>query len=354
MKQKKIFLALALLVWSTAIVQAQVLIGGDATDNPSKGALLDLRNTDAIKGGLLLPRVALTDMNSLVDISGADKDPATLIGLTVYNTTIDAEGIYTWIGYKWDCMLPVVRDCSFAIDAEGHIYRAAEFGPAGCWMTQNLRSTGTYHGDVWQSLTEDRNEGFLNLPFYYYPSASKDTFDTYPEYGLLYTWAAANIGTDPAEGTDDVFSGIEFTRQGICPTGWHLPSHFEWDQLEEEIASSEAGVYSTIGPVAANTSTLWTWRGQHGPKMRSAVLIDDGTYIDGASNLYSENGFDSWQVGVMWRGDRYHYGRGAGYWTASDRSEGFAWCRYSEYGRAGVLSNAHNKQYGYSVRCKKN
>ncbi|MDR2805674.1 MAG: hypothetical protein LBB85_08565, partial [Dysgonamonadaceae bacterium] len=99
------FFMLALTMLSAASVNAQVLIGGSATDSPATGAVLDLRNTETSNGGLLLPRVALTDMGSLVDISGESKDATALIGLTVYNTTLSTKGIYVWDGTRWKCVV---------------------------------------------------------------------------------------------------------------------------------------------------------------------------------------------------------------------------------------------------------
>jgi hypothetical protein len=104
MKQKMIFLTLALFMLSAASVNAQVLIGGNGNQEPHSGTILDLRNTDTSKGGLLLPRVALTNMASLDDISGDNKNAEALIGLTVYNTIPVTEGIYVWDGTKWNKM----------------------------------------------------------------------------------------------------------------------------------------------------------------------------------------------------------------------------------------------------------
>ena len=45
-----------------------------------------------------------------------------------------------------------------------------------------------------------------------------------PAYGYLYSWSATMHG---AASSNSNPSGV----QGICPDGWHVPSHAEWLQL---------------------------------------------------------------------------------------------------------------------------
>jgi uncharacterized protein (TIGR02145 family) len=124
-------------------------------------------------------------------------------------------------------------------DAEGNTYFAYRFGDAGCWMTQNLRSTYTIQNGIKQSLIENPNNSNTD-PHYNFPSKSRDTLTAHPEYGLLYNWPAANVGTAPAESSDAYRNGapgLPSDRQGICPSGWVVPSDWDWAQLEKEIAS---------------------------------------------------------------------------------------------------------------------
>ncbi|MDR0682516.1 MAG: hypothetical protein LBG15_11815, partial [Dysgonamonadaceae bacterium] len=57
-------------------------------------------------------------------------------GSTVGSFTVRA----TADGISHDCTV-TISDCSSVTDFEGNTYSAAKFGDAGCWMTQNLRST---------------------------------------------------------------------------------------------------------------------------------------------------------------------------------------------------------------------
>jgi hypothetical protein len=108
MKMKKMFfLMLLLTVVGTASMNAQVLIGSNTTNEPTPGAVLDLNNTSAgYIGGLLLPKVELTDFTDItVNIVAADGHEADLKGLIVYNTAAGTEGIFVWNGSdKWEAI----------------------------------------------------------------------------------------------------------------------------------------------------------------------------------------------------------------------------------------------------------
>ena len=114
---------LVFMVGLSVTINAQVTIGADK--EPTQGALLDLKSDDASTnggattgaadgtgGGLLLPRVYLTDISKLSPfVKDDDPNLATLklklIGLTVYSLTVGqggftTAGTYTWDGLQWD------------------------------------------------------------------------------------------------------------------------------------------------------------------------------------------------------------------------------------------------------------
>ena len=53
------------------------------------------------------------------------------------------------------------------------------------------------------------------------------------KYGRLYTWAAA-MDID-AKYNDQAWGGSDVKHQGICPSGWHIPSYSDWYELEKYI-----------------------------------------------------------------------------------------------------------------------
>ncbi|MDR0864643.1 MAG: fibrobacter succinogenes major paralogous domain-containing protein [Candidatus Symbiothrix sp.] len=252
--------------------------------------------------------------------------------------------------------------CGTFADAEGHTYTAAKFGPAGCWMTQNLRSTWTLQEGEYKSITKGNNSNNANSPYYYFPKATVDTI-AHPEYGLLYTWAAANLGANYTE-TSDAFNGTASTRQGICPSGWHLPSDYEWAMLEKEIASnpkpyadqenaySGAATYDFAGttgwrPGTGNTDlTYW------GRQMKSKTAVSGAT--NGMSWPRANGGFDALLVGYTDMGNTMSFGSVACLWSSSSNSASQAWERQLANTSTGVLRNAPHKYDMTSVRCKKN
>jgi uncharacterized protein (TIGR02145 family) len=104
--KKIFFLMLTLLIWGTASMNAQVLIGGDGNDNPDPSAVLELKSSNL---GFLLPRVALQSTTDKTTITGP------VVGLAVYNiatvgtgATAVAPGIYVFTGTAWALQAPPV------------------------------------------------------------------------------------------------------------------------------------------------------------------------------------------------------------------------------------------------------
>jgi uncharacterized protein (TIGR02145 family) len=346
MRKKVIFWMPALiLLISTASVNAQVTIG--SLDDPHGGAVLDLSKASGSNVGFLLPRVSLDNVDTW-QIGG---DKAQGEGMAVYNTNnyvVGGEGIgiYVWNGYAWTRVKTGADDaCPRVVkDSENNIYSTGWFGAAGCWMTQNLRST--------TGLTENATADDASLKYYYYPNNNQSAFSSHLEYGLLYTWAAA---TDRTGVTDNEENSSHGPHQGICPTGWHLPSDYEWNQLEEEIAKSAANVYSTTTATtweSGYSTTFGSYRGQHGQKMKSTTRVN-GQATNGTSNSQTANGFDALLVGDYLASGN-NYGLIVYFWSSSSVGASFAWYRRLNYDDTGMLRASGGKYNMMSVRCKKN
>ena len=94
--KKTLFLLWTLLLYSVMSMNAQVTIGEN--DTPHPGATLDLRGP----GGLLLSKMSIFN----ADVFQLAGDPATAVGMIVYNTNADVVngrgiGVYVWNGSKW-------------------------------------------------------------------------------------------------------------------------------------------------------------------------------------------------------------------------------------------------------------
>ncbi|MDR0680345.1 MAG: fibrobacter succinogenes major paralogous domain-containing protein [Dysgonamonadaceae bacterium] len=294
-------------------------------------------------------------------ISPVDNTFTVTSGSTAGSFTVRA----TAGGVTQDCVV-TISECTGVMDVEGNAYYAAQFGVAGCWMTQNLRSKKTALGT---SLTENGDPGTnTSLEFYWYPgqdasvtpAMADDILEAHPEYGLLYTWAAATTGRSVAKGNEGEGESYAIESegiQGICPSGWHLPSDREWNQLEEVIAKSAANEYSITGPVTWETSyntTSANLRGYHGQKMKSSTTAVNGQNPNGTSKSYSEGGFDVLLVGLLSSGTPSQYGTRSYLWSSSYFNATNSWRRYLQSNFPGVCREATDRCLLRSVRCKKN
>ena len=108
-------------------------------------------------------------------------------------------------------------------DYDGNTYNTVQIGTQ-CWMKENLRVK--HYADGTNIALGDVSSAY---PFRFYPD---DNDSTEVEYGLLYNWAAVLNG---ALSSDAVPSGV----QGICPSGWHVPSRSEFVILTDYLSAHE-------------------------------------------------------------------------------------------------------------------
>jgi uncharacterized protein (TIGR02145 family) len=387
MKTIKLFFLLAPAFFACTNLHAQVTVGG-LTD-PAPGALLDLNST--VRGGLLLSNVTLPDLTTIPN-NGIDAFPGVnptnheaaksqFKGAIVYHTGGNdiAAGVYVWNGRWWTPAdgTPV----NTVKDAQGNEYSTGYFGEAaGWWMTQNLRST-QYDDEIGTTLMVGGSTNVtLNYPG---PTGTnleerEAIFDTHKEYGLLYSWAAASGRIDDSDDSDNGgrpgYGAIPPTTgqyyQGICPHDWHLPSDYEWSQLEKEIAtnpskySEQTEAYgnltdstvffdATIWDYRPDSSTEITYWGRQMKRMAGDENKINEIDPNGSSKSRQEGGFDAFPVGYgIGIGSVYNYGSNAFFWSSS--SYGANGVRRSlGSGLAGVYRNNNPKSYLFSVRCKK-
>jgi uncharacterized protein (TIGR02145 family) len=245
-------------------------------------------------------------------------------------------------------------------DDEGNEYTVSKFGGV-CWMTQNLRSTYTMQGNLQQTISKDKNvSNGYNAISWYYPYFSQSIFDSHPEYGLLYTWGAANIGTASTEAVN-AFPNKPSERQGICPDGWVIPSDYDFNQLEKEIATNPL-LYSTqTTPFAWDEmyEVMAGWRPGEGNSiteywgrsMKSPTPVIT-TATNGVSNT-DGTGFNALLVGYLADGNVTGYGIAMYFWSGSAGSATLAWRRALVNSRTGGHRSTDYKYSLLSVRCKK-
>ena len=206
---------------------------------------------------------------------------------------------------------------SFTDSRDGKTYKTVKIGNQ-TWMAENLKYLPSVVGHGTGSATTQ----------YYYVYGYNGTNVTdakatsnYTTYGVLYNWPAAMAGSASSSANP---SGV----QGVCPTGWHLPSDAEWTQLTTYLGNeSVAG-----GKLKETGTTHW------------ASPNTDAT---------NTSGFIALPGGGSWSGS-FNFAGNYGYWWSSTEYSGIiAWYRLLYYFNAQVYRGNSNKAYGFSCRCVK-
>ena len=223
-------------------------------------------------------------------------------------------------------------------DYDGNVYNTVQIGNQ-CWMRENLKVTHYANGTAIPLGNE-----ITVYPRHYYPNNDATTVLV---YGLLYNWEAV-MGNNNSSNASP--SGV----QGICPAGWHVPSHSEWATLRSYVASpefvcDEADAH-TVGKSVAST-TGWN---------ASDTLCDIG-YLPENNNL---TGFSAYPAGSMWY-DNYannleplnfgisgHFWSCTEYFNENDSNYRSAYSRSLFYDAPYFYSSSgYYKENGLSVRC---
>jgi len=142
-------------------------------------------------------------------------------------------------------------------------------------------------------------------------------------YGRLYRWSSAMALSSHYDSTT---WGGSLPHQGVCPSGWHIPSDGEWSTLVQYVDSATSGT-----KLKAN-SALWS--------------TSTGTDVYGFSVLPAGGRF---YVGTF-----YNFGNFAHFWSSSENDASNAWCRDFGFDYAYVNRNYNHKTYGFSLRCVQN
>ncbi|MBI4649431.1 MAG: hypothetical protein HY738_23240 [Bacteroidia bacterium] len=144
---------------------------------------------------------------------------------------------YSYNGYKYRCYVSnacgdelsaaatlniICGSAQLKDDRDGRIYNTKQIG-SKCWMAQNLNIGTKINSTAGGQL--QTNNGIIEKYCYSNNSANCDT------YGGLYEWREMmQYASSDA--------GLTGTTQGICPAGWHIPTHHEWTTLERAICTS--------------------------------------------------------------------------------------------------------------------
>ncbi|MBQ6071389.1 MAG: leucine-rich repeat protein, partial [Bacteroidales bacterium] len=227
---------------------------------------------------------------------------------------------------------PFVCGTSTVTDYDGNLYNTVQIGNQ-CWMRENLRTTHYSDGTAISELAEGYNTVENNI---YYFNVSSSGFPL-EERGYLYNWLAA---MHRANSSNTNPSGI----QGICPTGWHLPSTLEWAQLSDYLSTQNDYVctYQNEKMIAKALASTSGWLDDTNPL---------GCEVGHNQSANNASGFSAIPVGIR---------ANSSYYSAAGAEAGF-WSSTSEEYSANVISirNYNGRLFfsgdypsnGYSVRC---
>lgn len=231
----------------STITIAQVKIGTNPTQI-NESAELEIESSNK---GLLLPRLNTAQRDAI-------SNPAE--GLLIYNFDIKCLEIFN--GTEWinNCASEpewgVIPDFAYCenkpisktgcngqttIEYQGKIYPIVEIG-GQCWMAENIDAVPSNFDPA------PEREALVDNGWHGY-------YDNNPENGengngRFYQWSAAMNGS------------TEERSQGVCPSGWHIPSDCEWMFLEyslgmdvTELESTEPRSSGTVGTQLASGGT---------------------------------------------------------------------------------------------------
>ncbi len=212
---------------------------------------------------------------------------------------------------------PIVKS---AVDADGYVYATILLGNQ-VWMTENLRTTRYSNGDLIGTTVLPGDTITYDIdPKYQWPYSGNEL--NVATYGRLYTWYTA---------TDS---------RNICPTGYHVPTTAEWDELLLYLETNGYGYEGDGNDIAKSMASIIGWN------------LDP--YPGSVGNTPATNnssGFNAMPGGFR---DTYNstfidLGNSA-YWWSSTVSEGAL--AISIHSATGFVTTQYlDQSSGYSVRC---
>jgi len=193
-------------------------------------------------------------------------------------------------------------------DQSGNFYNTVAIGTQ-VWFKENLRTKKYRNGNNIIVKTNIADTSTLVGQMYYYQN---DSLINYPVYGALYNWKATQ------------------ESDGLCPTGWHVPTDAEWT-----ILTTYLGGESVAGGKIKSTGTTYWNSPNTGATNESGFSALPGGYRDndGSFNSIRSNAY---------------------FWSATELLNFTAWYRllYDNIGSVGRGDTF--KLVGASVRCLKN
>jgi uncharacterized protein (TIGR02145 family) len=191
---------------------------------------------------------------------------------------------------------------NYVVSHEGYDYSTVQIGNQ-CWFAENCR---------YLPVVSPSSVGSETSPYYYVYGyqgtdvAAAQATTNYDTYSTLYNWPAV-------------------MTEGICPSGWHIPSDAEFTQLTDFLG----GEYLAGGEMKETGYDHW-WSPN-----------------TGATN---SSGFTGLPGGNRYSGDFTGEGYSA-YWWSSSESGSYSFSRSLNTGGVVVYGVVYGRDMGLSARC---
>lgn len=233
---------------------------------------------------------------------------------------------------------PTTGSSTTVTDFDGNVYNTVTIGTQ-VWMKENLKTTHYADGTAIPLVTGTSNWDALTATSKAY-CWYDDDISNKATYGALYTRAAAMNG---AASTTANPSGI----QGVCPTGWHLPSEAEWKQMENYLADNGYNYDGTTGggrgKIAKSLASTNGWTSS--PNTGAVGNTDYPAYRN-------KSGFTALPGGARnYGGAFYGIGDYGYWWNATEYHTISAWNRFMLYYYSSGYWSSNYEELGLSVRC---
>ncbi|MCK4782087.1 prepilin-type N-terminal cleavage/methylation domain-containing protein [Candidatus Parcubacteria bacterium] len=228
-------------------------------------------------------------------------------------------------------------------DEDGNVYNIVLLGTQ-CWFAENLKYDGDPSGNGCKDVTwvNNSDEGWCG----------DYTGGPFTDEGLLYQWSTAMNGA------------VTEGAQGLCPTGWHIPTTDEWIDLER---------YACEHKIDANTfdecaitfpkDDIIGWKGQD-----TTTANGEGSYLAGNEGLwinhdidnhgagdndFGASGFLALPAGCRYASGSYNSRSARTYLWSSTQSDTNAWVGELSHDYTYVGRYKYSKAYAFAIRCLK-
>ena len=206
-------------------------------------------------------------------------------------------------------------------DADSNDYSVIQIG-SQLWMQGNLKTTKYLDGSEIPNVSDSATWGNLTTGAWcdYHNLPAEGEY-----YGHLYNYYAVS------------------DNRNICPIGWHVPSHCEWNVMEmffDNTVDTTAlgGTGTVIGRILKEgCETRWAY-------MDSTYGLNSGGFTALCTNYRTATG--SWSQAP----DNNHDDC---FWTSTTYNTGSAWFRSLRWCYSDIYVLFPMKKGGYSVRCIK-